>query len=64
MATHRMRFGAKLPDFGPKVYDFPLAESARRAEGAGFDSVWVSDHVVMLRETKSPYPYSKDEVIT
>ena len=64
MATHSMRFGAKLPDFGPKVYDFPLAESARRAEGAGFDSVWVSDHVVMLRETKSPYPYSKDGVIT
>ncbi len=59
-----MRFGAKLPDFGPKVYEFPMVESARRAEEAGFDSVWVSDHVVMLRETNSAYPYSKDGVIT
>jgi probable F420-dependent oxidoreductase len=59
-----MRFGAKLPDFGPKVFEFPLAEAARRAEAAEFDSVWVSDHVVMVRDITSPYPYSKDGVIT
>lgn len=59
-----LRFGAKLPDFGNRVYEFPLRESARRAEEAGFDSVWVSDHVVMIRDATSPYPYSDDGVIT
>jgi probable F420-dependent oxidoreductase len=42
----------------------PLLESARLAEEAGFDSVWVSDHVVMLRDHASPYPFSPDGKMT
>lgn len=59
-----MRIGAKLPDFGATVYEVGPAEAARRAEEAGFDSVWVSDHVVMVEESESPYPYSPDGSIT
>ena len=39
-----MRIGAKLPNSGPLSAD-PGACGAARA--AGFDSLWVSDHVVM-----------------
>jgi probable F420-dependent oxidoreductase len=42
----------------------PLLESARLAEEAGFDSIWVSDHVVMLRSHSSPYPFSPDGKMT
>jgi probable F420-dependent oxidoreductase len=61
---NRIRIGAKLPDFGPIVNDVPLSEAARCAEAAGFDSVWVSDHVVMVREIASAYPYSRDGDMT
>jgi probable F420-dependent oxidoreductase len=59
-----MRIGAKLPVFGPIVHEVSLADAARRAEEAGFDSVWVSDHVVMVQESRSRYPYSDDGAIT
>jgi probable F420-dependent oxidoreductase len=55
-----LRIGAKLPSSGPLARQVPLLESARLAEEAGFDSVWVSDHVVMLRDHASPYPFSPD----
>jgi probable F420-dependent oxidoreductase len=42
----------------------PIIESAVLAEEAGFDSVWVSDHVVMLREHKSAYPFAPDGKMT
>lgn len=55
-----MRIGVKLPSSGRLAGRLPLNDAARRAEEAGFDSVWVSDHVVMLREVASPYPFSQD----
>ncbi len=61
---HHIRIGAKLPVFGPIVHEVHLADAARRAEEAGFDSVWVSDHVVMVQESRSKYPYSEDGAIT
>jgi probable F420-dependent oxidoreductase len=59
-----LRIGAKLPVFGPIVYEVHLADAARRAEVAGFDSVWVSDHVVMVQQSRTRYPYSADGAIT
>lgn len=59
-----MRIGAKLPDFGPDIREVPLGEAARLAEDAGFDSVWVTDHVVMVENANSPYPFSHDGAIT
>lgn len=59
-----LRIGAKLPSSGPLARQVPLLESARLAEEAGFDSLWVSDHVVMLRDHSSPYPFSPDGKMT
>lgn len=61
---HHIRIGAKLPVFGPIVRQVHLADAASRAEAAGFDSVWVSDHVVMVQESRARYPYSSDGAIT
>jgi probable F420-dependent oxidoreductase len=60
----QIRIGAKLPNSGPLSERLPLRLMARRAEEAGFDSVWVSDHVVMVRETSSRYPFSADGTMT
>ncbi len=43
MAT---RFGLLLPHFGLEADQDLLIEGARRAERAGFDSLWVRDHLV------------------
>jgi probable F420-dependent oxidoreductase len=55
-----MRYGAKLDNYGPLVATLGVADPARRAEAAGFDSIWTSDHVVMPPTVRSPYPFSDD----
>ena len=55
-----IRIGAKLPHSGRLPAQLGLVPMARRIEKAGFDSMWVSDHVVFPREVKSRYPFSVD----
>lgn len=60
MATG-LRLGAKLPSAGPAPAALGIPAMARRLEGAGFDSVWCSDHVVMTESTaRSYYPFGDD----
>ena len=55
-----MRFGAKLANYGPGATMATVLEEARRAEEAGFDSVWLGDHLAIPERTGSWYPYSAD----
>lgn len=55
-----MRIGAKLPHSGPLPARLGLVPMAQRLDVAGFDSMWVSDHVVFPREVRSRYPFSVD----
>ncbi len=50
-----MKFGLCLPNFGGKISASGLVELAVTAEESGFDSVWVTDHVIMPRNLKTPY---------
>ena len=59
-----MRIGAKLPSSGPLARTEHPGDAASQAEKAGFDSVWVSDHVVMPKELVSRYPFSSDGRVT
>ncbi|WP_053225698.1 TIGR03619 family F420-dependent LLM class oxidoreductase [Solirubrobacter soli] len=52
-----MRIGAKLPNSGPLSADIPAAAVA--LERAGFDSLWVADHIVMPERIESPYPFGQ-----
>ncbi len=53
-----VRLGIQLPQFGPHADPEAIAEVAVAAEELGFDSVWVSDHVVLPVEGSARYPHS------
>jgi probable F420-dependent oxidoreductase len=53
-----MEFGCHLPVYGPAATRETLVAFARRMEALGYDSLWVSDHVVIPWEIRSRYPYS------
>ncbi|MBI2206036.1 MAG: LLM class F420-dependent oxidoreductase [Candidatus Rokubacteria bacterium] len=53
-----MEIGAHLPIFGPATTRHVVVGFARRLEALGFDSLWVSDHVVVPFTIRSRYPYS------
>lgn len=55
-----MRLGAKLPNTGAAVVSGSVPRRARELEAAGFDSLWVSDHVVLPAEITSWYPFAAD----
>ena len=57
-------FGCKLPSRGNMASPENLTSLALRAEDLGFDSVWVSDHIILPREVESFYPYASDGVAT
>ena len=59
-----LRIGAKLPHSGPLVTRLGLVAMALRLEAAGFDSIWVSDHVVFPHEVRSRYPFAEDGRVT
>ncbi len=49
-----VKFGLELNDFrwsgGPAAMGEHVANIGRRAEKAGFDSIWVWDHFIQLRQ--------------
>ncbi len=55
-----MRIGAKLPHSGKIAMRVAPAIMAAELEDAGFDSIWVSDHIVFPVETTSRYPFAAD----
>ena len=57
-------FGCSLPTRGPMASPQALRSLAQRAEDLSYDSVWVSDHVVLPRKINSFYPYAADGVPT
>jgi alkanesulfonate monooxygenase SsuD/methylene tetrahydromethanopterin reductase-like flavin-dependent oxidoreductase (luciferase family) len=50
-----MHVGIYLPQIGPEASQARVVETAQAAEAAGFDSLWVLDHVVLrgVRDTLS-----------
>jgi probable F420-dependent oxidoreductase len=52
--------GCSLPTSGPAVDLAAVGALAQNAEALGFDSVWISDHVVVPERISSAYPYSTD----
>ena len=54
-----MKFGCHLPIFGPAATREIVTGFARRMESLGYDSLWVSDHVVIPFTIRSRYPYSQ-----
>ena len=57
-------FGCSLPTRGTMSSPQALRSLAQRAEDLSYDSVWVSDHIILPREVESFYPYAADGVPT
>jgi probable F420-dependent oxidoreductase len=55
-----IRLGVKLPHTGAAVASGSVPGRARELEVAGFDSLWVSDHVVLPGVIASHYPFAAD----
>ena len=59
-----MNYGLHVPHFGPLATPEFMKRTAQTAERIGFDSLWVSDHVVVPHHFDDAYPYRDDGVIT
>ena len=55
-----MQYGVILPNVGPLAHIDSLATSSHRAEELGYDSVFLSDHIVVPDGLRSAYPYRSD----
>ena len=55
-----LRFGIQLPHYGAVPLGMGLDALADAIVDAGFDGIWVSDHVVLVDGTSSAYPYADD----
>ncbi|MBV9174645.1 MAG: LLM class F420-dependent oxidoreductase [Chloroflexi bacterium] len=57
---HNVPFAVSLPTSGGAADPGALGSLAQTAEALGFNSIWISDHVVVPEEISSSYPYSAD----
>ena len=55
-----MRIGAKVPNSGPLPERLGIGSMAAELEAAGFESLWVSDHIVLPTAIGSRYPFADD----
>lgn len=58
MPTEPIEIGCHLPVYGAAATRDAVLGFARRIEALGFDSLWVSDHVVIPYAIASRYPYN------
>ena len=55
-----VRIGALVPNSGPLPLEVGIPAMAARLEAAGFESLWVSDHIVLPTAIESHYPFAAD----
>jgi len=55
-----IRIGAKVPNSGPLPERLGIGAMAAELEAAGFESLWVSDHIVLPAAIESRYPFADD----
>jgi len=55
-----VEIGLHVPQVGRYAARENVERFARAADEAGFDGLWVYDHVVLQKEQQSQYPYSPD----
>jgi probable F420-dependent oxidoreductase len=57
-----MRLSVNVPNFGALPERIGLGTMGREAEAAGADGVWVADHLLLLDEVMTGYPYAPDGI--
>jgi probable F420-dependent oxidoreductase len=59
-----MRFGISIPNYGPTDLPDSVRRVARAAEAAGYDSVWVSDHILVPQRFGPVYGRTIEPLLT
>ena len=59
-----MKFGIFIPSAGHFTKKYGLKYFTEKVEDLGFNSLWVSDHIIMPKNIKAPYPFAKDKKAT
>ena len=57
-----MQYGAMIPNLGAAVDPVEITALTHRVEETGYDTLMVSDHIVMPTELKSRYPYNSSGI--
>jgi probable F420-dependent oxidoreductase len=57
-----VKVGVHLPQWGDGSDRAGVLSFARVAEAAGFDAIWVADHIAIPTESASSYPYRVDGI--
>ncbi|MBA2298673.1 MAG: TIGR03619 family F420-dependent LLM class oxidoreductase [Actinobacteria bacterium] len=55
-----MRIGALVPNSGRWPLELGIPAMARTLETVGYESLWVSDHIVLPEKIESHYPFAAD----
>ena len=55
-----MRIGALVPNSGALPLEVGIPAMAARLQAAGFESLWVSAHIVLPASIESHYPFAAD----
>ena len=59
-----MKFGVCIPNYGDTLSIETLRDVVLEAEELGYDSVWTTDHVLMPRNSGTPYEKIVDAIAT
>jgi probable F420-dependent oxidoreductase len=59
-----MKFGVCVPNYGESSSAEALRTVALEAERAGSDSLWTTDHILMPRNSRTPYERILDSITT
>jgi probable F420-dependent oxidoreductase len=59
-----LKFGFSAPNYGDQSDAEILRESALAAERLGYDSVWVTDHILLPKDSGTPYERIFESVTT
>ncbi len=59
-----MKFGVGIPNYGETLNVETLRSIALEAENFGYDSLWTTDHILMPRDSRTPYEKIFDSIST
>ncbi len=59
-----MKFGVCLPNYGETCSSDAIQQVAAAAEDGGYDSVWCTDHVLLPKNSNTPYERILDSIST